>query len=68
MPKKPSLPAADFLTRYGAGVLCDSIESYWRSRGYMGVVVERYELPGKKSVYGIRSNIDATGYPPKHIG
>ena len=51
----------------GAGVLAKVIESYWRSRGYAGVVVERFEVEGTREPhFGVRSNI-VNGFPPKSM-
>lgn len=64
MPEFPTLPRGnDFLTSFGAGVLAGYIDSYWRARGYAGIVTERYEIT--TGVFGIRSNIGPTGFPPR---
>lgn len=55
----------DTLTRYGAGVLADYIDQYWRTRGYLGIQTEKYELPGSPGVYGVRSNM-VGGVPPRN--
>lgn len=69
----PSIPDLTFtkgkdpLTRHGAGVLCEHIEMWWRSRGYPGVIAERYEIPGMEGKYGVRSNL-VNGWPVVRVG
>lgn len=55
----------DNLTYHGAGVLASRIERHWRDRGYQSIRVERFELPGIADTYGVRSNIQGDGYPPR---
>jgi hypothetical protein len=48
----------------GAGVLAKHIERFWKARGYKGIVVERFEIPGTRKSFGVRSNM-VNGFPPK---
>lgn len=65
MPKLelPTLPRGlNLYSSYGAGVLAGHIERYWKARGYVGIVTERFEIaPG---TWGVRSNMVA-GFPPR---
>jgi hypothetical protein len=64
IPELPTLPkGVDFLTSFGAGVLCSHIESYWRARGFAGIVCERYEVKNADGMWGVRSNL-VNGKPP----
>jgi len=65
MSDKISLRADDLLTQSGAGILAKAIETYWRGRGFNGIVAERYRLDGFFSAYGVRSNIGPDGFPPR---
>ncbi len=49
----------DGLSFHGAATLADTIEEFWRSRGHAEVIAWRYELPGYRGVYGVRSNLVA---------
>lgn len=60
MPRKPSPVTTladhpDLLDKFGAGILADHINEYWRERGFT-VRAERYELPGSKA-WGVRSDM-----------
>jgi hypothetical protein len=57
--------ATDYYSQYGAGVLAATIDAYWRERGYLGIRVSRFEVWPGAGVFGIRSNIGPTGYPPR---
>lgn len=65
--KRPPTPlldgVTDFLTRNGADALVKHLTDYWTSRGYRGIRVERFELPGVGSNWGVRSNM-VGGVPP----
>lgn len=56
----------DYFSKHGAAVLASRIESYWRARGFAGIVAERYRLdfPG---FWGVRSNIGHDGFPPRQV-
>lgn len=58
------MAGTDYLTEYGAGVLAMMIETHWRERGFAGIRVARYQIPGTEA-FGVRSNIGPTGYPPR---
>jgi hypothetical protein len=55
----------DFYTYHGARVLAGVIERYWRMRGYAGIKVERFEIPGTSMRFGLTSNIGPDGFPPR---
>lgn len=62
----PDLPrGTDYFTKYGAGVLAEAIERYWRDRGYFGIVAKRHLIDGMAATYGVRSNIGPSGFPPR---
>ena len=54
--KSPLADVSDLLSAYGAGLLADAINAYWLAKGHK-VGAERYELPGCKAAYGVRSNL-----------
>lgn len=56
----------DLYSKTGAGVLAKSIEEFWKAKGYHGIVVERFEIPGTRSCYGVRSNM-INGIPPRSV-
>lgn len=61
--RKHPLAGADLTSRNGADALCKVLTEYWTTRGYRGVRVERYELPGTVGgSYGVRSNM-LNGWP-----
>ena len=62
---KKKKSSADYLTYAGAGLLMRRIEKFWKDRGYPLVSVTRYELPGNRGEWGVRSNIRHDGLPPK---
>jgi hypothetical protein len=56
---------SNFFTRSGADAIVRVITDYWTSRGYLGIRVEKYELPGiTAGTYGVRSNM-VGGIPPR---
>lgn len=57
---------SDFMTKHGAGILADHINTYWEDRG-LNAEAERYELPGCTATWGVRSSMVA-GYPTKRMG
>lgn len=42
------------------------IESFWRGRGYAGIMTWIEDIPGTKYV-AVRSNIGPLGFPPKEF-
>ena len=46
----------------GAELLRQHITSYWQARGFLGVRVERFQMPGRID-WGVRSNL-VDGIPP----
>jgi len=46
----------DALSRHGAGILCEAIESFWNGRGFQ-VDAERFEV--HEGAWGVRSNLVA---------
>lgn len=46
----------DHYTYPGARALADRIVEFWRARGFLGVSVEPFKIPGF-DMYGIRSNL-----------
>lgn len=71
MPGKSRIkaPREDYLTYYGASILCQRIEEYWHNAGHRAVRAERYEVPGMPGVWAVTSNL-VTGRPAsfsKHI-
>lgn len=55
----------DNYTAKGANVLARRIEFYWKERGHPTIRAEAYELPGMPGLFGVRSNLDWNGYPPR---
>jgi hypothetical protein len=53
----------DLYTKRGAEALAERIERFWRSRGYRGVTVQPFQIPGF-AMWGIRSNLIG-GCPPR---
>lgn len=53
----------DTMTRYGAFMLAQTIETYWRRRDFAGIQVERYETAPGSDTWAIRSNL-VGGLPP----
>lgn len=47
----------DALSKHGASLLVDAIQSYWRARGFW-VQAERFAIEGTAS-WGVRSNLVA---------
>lgn len=60
----PFPPGTDMFSRRGAEMLKEHIVGYWTDRGYHGIKVEPYLIPRTDNVWGIKSNIGVTGYPP----
>ena len=60
--KSPFPPKTDFFTKHGAEMLRQHITSYWQARGFLGVRVERFQMPGRID-WGVRSNL-VDGIPP----
>ncbi len=72
---------SDSLSLDGAIKLAARIRDYWKSRGYEGICAEPVEImmideyrsdwgrasDQPKSIFGIRSNIGANGFPPKRV-
>jgi hypothetical protein len=50
--KSPFPPKTDFFSKYGAGLLADHINAFWKGR----VKAERYELDAGLG-WGVRSNL-----------
>lgn len=64
--KSPFPPKTDFFTKHGAEMLRQHITAYWQARGFLGVRVERFQLPGRID-WGVRSNL-VDGIPPSMRG
>jgi hypothetical protein len=69
--------APNTLSEAGAKRLARKIEDYWRARGYAGIktkiadhIVDGALLePGeRRTIYFVRSNIGALGFPPRKDG
>lgn len=58
--KSPFPPKTDFFSKYGAGLLADHINAFWKGRN---VKAERYELDAGLG-WGVRSNL-VGGLPRK---
>lgn len=59
MKKSPFPPKTDFFSKYGAGLLADHINAFWKGKAK----AERYELDAGLG-WGVRSNL-VDGLPPK---
>jgi hypothetical protein len=57
---KPS----DSFTKFGAGVLAASVETYWRDRGFPSVRAHVEPVPKCEGHWQVRSNIGWNGCPP----
>jgi hypothetical protein len=61
---KHPLARQDLCTRSGADAIVRHLTDYWTTRGYSGIRVEKYELPGTTGgSWGVRSNM-VGGVPP----
>ncbi|WP_448043786.1 hypothetical protein [Bradyrhizobium liaoningense] len=52
----------DAYSKAGANALAERIKQFWHDRGFLGVNVQAYQIPGFPSLYGVRSNL-AAGLP-----
>jgi hypothetical protein len=50
---------SDHYTKAGASALADRIKQFWHDRGFFGVSVAAYQIPGFSTHYGVRSNLEA---------
>jgi hypothetical protein len=66
-PVRLASPRLDYLSKYGAGILAATIQTFWKSRGHGHVTAERYEISEMPDVWSVRSNLIA-GKPPVVIG
>lgn len=60
--KSPFPPKTNFSTSHGAEMIKQHILMYWRKRGFLGVRVERFQMPGQTD-WLLRSNL-VDGIPP----